>query len=397
MTLVRSVSVVLLVGLASAPVSAQSRSAQSGPPVFDVPIEGQASLSSFRRALRELRADPERRVRVLHYGDSNVAADLYTQVARDRLQAEFGNGGSGYLLPRGHGSWHRVPAQVVASGPWGSRRRAFTGDTGPSDGLWGLAGTAMEPTGPGAQLVVRVPAMPVERVVELHLLGRPSPGGVLAVSVDGGAEERVSTHRASPGLIVWRRPLRAGREHRVRVRHVGGRPRVLGIAVDGPAGIVYDVLGINGARASGVNHWDLGLWREQVEARQPDLVVMSYGGNEALDPNLSMQAYEASTREAITRIRSLAPRASCLLVGPVASMPRYADRMNRVAVIQRRLAAELGCAFWDAAQTAGGPGTLRRWLRFPGMVGGDRLHLGPEGYGHVGRAFVDALLRAVAR
>jgi lysophospholipase L1-like esterase len=360
--------------------------------VFDVPVEGRAGLEAFHRALAALHTDPSRQVRVLHYGDSNVAADLYTQVARERLQREFGDGGSGYLLPRGHGSWHRVPAQVVASGPWGSRRRAFVGDTGPSDGLWGLAGTAMEPTGPGAQLVVRVPSAPSRRVVELHLLGRPRPGGVLAVSVDGGAEERVSTHRDTPGLIVRRWSVPAGVEHRVRIRHVGGRPRVLGVAVDAPSGVVYDVLGINGARASGVNHWNLDLWRQQIQARRPDLVVMSYGGNEALDPNLSMQAYETTTREAIQRVRTLAPGASCLLVGPVASMPRYAERMSRVAVIQRRLAADFGCAFWDASLTAGGPGTLRRWLRFPGMVGGDRLHLGPEGYGHVGREFVDALL-----
>ena len=170
---------------------------------------------------------------------------------------------------------------------------------------------------------------------------------------------------------------------------------MLGVVVEATRGVVYDVLGINGHRASAINHWDTALWRAQLAQREPDLVVLSYGGNEALDPHLSMRVYEAQTRRAVATVRGLAAEASCLIVGPVASVERYAPRMRAVAEIQRRIAAELACGFWDASQTSGGPGTLRRWIRHPGMVGGDRLHLGPQGYTLVGREFVEALLRGL--
>ena len=176
------------------------------------------------------------------------------------------------------------------------------------------------------------------------------------------------------------------------LRNRSGRPRVLGVSVEHASGVVYDVLGINGHRASAILHWDMDLLGSQLTARPADLLVLSYGGNEALDPMLTMETYETQTTEAVRRMRALMPGASCLLVGPLATYPQHQPRMSQVTTIQRRIAGQLGCGFWDSAATSGGPGTLRRWARFEGMVGGDHLHLGRVGYERVGTAFVDALL-----
>jgi len=378
----------LLVGALGQPARAQYRAA---PRVYPVEIENRGALAHFDRALTALAEDPRERVRVLHWGDSNVAADLWTAITRDTLQARYGDGGSGYLLPRSHGSWHRVPVRVTTDGGWAVRRRGFTEGFGPNDGLWGIAGVAMEPGRPGATMTVDIPEARVGRTFELHLLARPRPGR-LQVRIDGGPWEELSTRQSRVGLLVYRRFFDGG-AHRVRVRHGGGVPRILGVAVDRPYGLTYDVLGINGHRASAINGWNEALLADQLRRRRPDLVVLSYGGNEALDPNLALSTYEQQTRDAIRRIRHLVPRASCLLVGPLATFPRHAERMGRVTEIQRRLARELGCGFWDSSATSGGPGSLQRWARFPGMVGSDHLHLGRVGYEEVGRGFVSALLR----
>ena len=383
-----------LLALSSAgitPIHAQTVTLGRGPEVRRVDIIDQGALRHFHRALERLARDPSARVRVMHWGDSNVAADLWTAVTRERLQNRYGHGGSGYLLPRTHGSWHRGPVRLSTDGGWAVRRRGGRGGLGPHDGLWGIAGVAMEPARPGATLIAAVPEAPGERVLELHLLGRRRPGRV-RIQVDDGPRTLVSTRRERPQLIVHSTVL-DGRAHRVRVRHAGGVPRVLGLVVERRSGVVYDVLGINGQRASTLLSWDEPLLRAQLALRRPDLVVLSYGGNEALDPHLGMEQYEAQTRAAVLRMRRLSPEASCLLVGPLATFPRYARRMGRVTQIQARLARELGCAFWDSSMTSGGPGTLRRWVRFPGMVGADHLHLGPEGYQRVGERFVGALLR----
>ena len=370
----------------------------SGLRAREVPIEHPEALAAFHRALDALAHDPSRRVRVLHYGDSNVAADLWTKVARDTLRARYGDGGGGYLLPRGHGSANRGRVTVREDGPWVSRRRGFARDFGPTDGLWGLAGVGVEPERPGAALEVDVPAADDPshgaRVFEVHLLGRPRPGAV-DVSIDGGPPVRIDLELDAPGLILRRFALDSS-AHRIRVRHASGLPRVLGIVVERDRGVIYDVLGINGHRASAILHWDEDLLRAQLRERAPDLVIFSYGGNEALDARLPIPTYVDQTRRAVARLHALAPGASCLLVGPLATYPDHADRMRAVSTAQRRIAPELGCAFWDSSQTTGGPGTLERWGRAPGMVSADHLHLGRAGYEAVGRVFVRALLRGAS-
>ena len=361
--------------------------------VHPVEIENAGALAELREALGELVGERRRRVRVMHFGDSNVAADVWTAVTREALQARYGDGGSGYLVPRRIGSWHRGPVRLDTAGEWTARRRGYARDFGPLDGGWGLAGVAVEPASPGASLLLSRPADTGEREVELHALGRARPGR-LEVRVDVGPYEAVPLSRAQPELVVVRRALDAG-AHRVHVRAAGGVPRVLGLVVERPRGLVYDVLGINGHRASAILTWDEALLAAQLRRRPPDLVVLSYGGNEALDRGLSLAAYEDDTSAAIARVRQLAPRASCLLVGPLATFPAHAPRMGAVSAIQRRLAQRHGCGFWDSAASSGGPGPLERWARFPGMVASDRLHLGREGYTRVGRSFAHALLRAV--
>src|SRR5690606_18325126 len=132
-----------------------------------------------------------------------------------------------------------------------------------------------------------------------------------------------------------------------RIRGVRGVPRLLGVVVERRSGVVYDVLGINGHRASAILGWDEALLRAQLAHRRPDLVVLSYGGNEALDPDLPIATYEERARRAVARMRALTPGASCLLVGPLATYAEHAPRMRAVTEIQRRIASELGCAFWD--------------------------------------------------
>jgi lysophospholipase L1-like esterase len=328
----------------------------------------------------------------LHYGDSNVAADLWTAVARRTLQARFGDGGAGYLVPRPHGSWNRSSASVRAGSSWKTRRLGFAKRFGPVDGLWGLAGVAMEASAPRSWLEIRVPSWPEGAQVELHLLGRAN-GGRLAVAVDRGPTKVVDTKGAGQTLVVHRLALASG-THKVRARLVGAEPvRVLGAVVERRRpGVVYDVLGINGHRVTAISQWVAGLIKAQLSRRPADLVVLSYGGNEGLDHRLTLAEYERQLRSALGRVRTLAPKASCLLTGPVAMCPER-PRVTKIAQIQRRVAPEFGCGFWDSAAVGGGPGSLCQWIRAdPTLVARDRLHLRQAGYEIIGRQFTRALL-----
>ena len=42
--------------------------------------------------------------------------------------------------------------------------------------------------------------------------------------------------------------------------------------------------------------------------------------------------------------------------------PGPAQRLERVRAIERTLAAEAGCALWDALDFMGGPGAMAEWV-----------------------------------
>ncbi|MFW6049567.1 MAG: GDSL-type esterase/lipase family protein [Myxococcota bacterium] len=366
------------------------------PSIHDVRLENPAALRRFYAALRTVEQGADRKVRVLHYGDSNVAADLWTRVTRDFLHERYGDGGPGYVVP-GFGS-RADPDLRVRQGPgWHSRRKGFAKDFGPLDGLWGLAGVAAEGRGRGAWIDLDMPPMPRGGVLEIHALGRPK-GGDLEVRIDDGRPVPIPTEAPREGLVHRRFHLAPG-GHEARVRVNDWRPaRLLGVSVElAGRGVVYDVLGINGHRASALLEWNEDLWRAQLEQRRPDLVVLSYGGNEALDPQLGLDSYQEQLERVVSRVQRLMPNAGILLVGPIPMCPER-PRVAQVAAVQRRVARRAAVAFWDSSRIAGDEPSLCSWRgRRPPLISGDGMHLSKEGYGEVGRRFTRALLAPLQR
>jgi lysophospholipase L1-like esterase len=172
-------------------------------------------------------------------------------------------------------------------------------------------------------------------------------------------------------------------------------PELFGVIVEGEApGVVVDTLGINGARAATPLAWDADAWVEEVKARDPSLVVLSYGTNEAGDA-AALSVYEEHYGKLLERLRAGAPHSDCLIVGPTDRVGRDWVSMPRVLAIdeaQRRIASELRCAFFSPLRAMGGPGGLKRWaFGKPKLARRDRVHLLPSGYRQLGTTMVEDL------
>jgi lysophospholipase L1-like esterase len=167
-------------------------------------------------------------------------------------------------------------------------------------------------------------------------------------------------------------------------------------------GVIVDTLGIPGARAKFHLLWDELLYSEQLKKRDPDLVVLAYGTNEAGDEDLSLSDYEQTLRKTIARIKSLTPKASCLLLGPTDRPEKLEDgswvpraALVSVNTLQRKVASELGCAFVDVQAAMGGPMSIMRLGQVdPPYAARDYVHLTMRGYEALGDALHRALIEA---
>lgn len=359
------------------------------------------SLARFHAAL-ERAARGEGKARAIFYGASHVASDLFTGLLRRELQARFGDGGHGFVLPAHPWRSYRHRGVQIESTRrlWDATRvRANSRDVD----YFGLHGVYVESERSGARGEVRTTHVgDVGRAVgvfDLYYMAQPD-GGDFDVYIDGTRARRVETRadEAGPGYATFR--VEDG-EHELEVRVRGNGPvRIFGVSLEREQpGFVLDTLGINGARVRAHLLWEDSLYREHLRRRDPDLVVLAYGTNESGDDS-PIERYEERLNQVVARVRETVPDASCLLVGP-SDRPVRVDRETfedrprtaQIVEVQHRVALAHGCGFFDLVAFSGGPLSMVEWAAAePPFAAPDHVHYTRRGYTRLGEIMLDALM-----
>jgi lysophospholipase L1-like esterase len=368
-------------------------------------IEHPEALSAFFAKLARTAAhEPGAITRVAHYGDSAVAADAITSTARRRLQQRFGDAGHGFLL-MAHGEMHYIHRDVLyfSGGDWdiysiveNPLRPGFYGyggvQTRAQAGARGFVGTVKE--GELGRSVSRF---------ELFYQ-RYRGGGVLELRVDGKKQTTIHTNADQPADGFEAVELEDG-PHSFSVRASGSPSRVFGVTMERTVpGVVYDSLGLVGARAERLLNAEPEHMRSQIAHRDPDLLVLSFGGNETDNPWLNLEQYERRLVQVVQLMRSAKPAMPCLLLGPLDQAERNQrgqivtiKSLPKIVEVQRKVSAAQQCAFFDAYAAMGGAGSMAAWLKSrPHLATSDLRHATPAGYEVIGNMYYKALLKALA-
>lgn len=349
-------------------------------------LQGAGALVPF---FEQLSHPPETgSLHILQYGDSHTASDDWANQLRQDFQAKFGAGGPGYTLP-GHPflGYRRFDSHGSNSRGW------HTGGivTRRGDGIDGLGGISLTAQSAGETVTLTVEC----DQIELHYLRQPG-GGQLEFSVDGAPIATVDTDGDSgPGTYQY---AATPGVHQYTLRTLSAAPvRLFGWVAQNQAGVTYETLGINGAQANLMLDWNSDVLASELMSRDPALIVLAYGTNEALSGAWTPEEYRATLTQIIQRLHAAIPVASILLIGPPDCEHRLRGRLSpfphldQVIEIQRAVARGTGCAFWDWRAAMGGPGSVRQWVQ-AGLGQGDYTHLTGAGYRMTGGALFEELM-----
>jgi len=210
----------------------------------------------------------------------------------------------------------------------------------------------------------------------------------------------VDTAGASKEPAYQTFPLNPGaREIKLRVER--GTVRLFGVSFERNApGVIYNSLGLNGGQVQVVvRYFEKSQWTEELRHQHPDLVVINYGTNESVYADYIERSYSGELRQVIERVKAAVPRASVLIMSPMDRGQRDADSriatvptLPRLVEIQRQMALEEHCAFFNTFQAMGGAGTMARWYESePRLVSADFTHPLPAGARKVGVLLDQAL------
>jgi lysophospholipase L1-like esterase len=345
-----------------------------------------AALDAFYgRLAKTIAKEPGAVTRILHYGDSLITSDLISGTMRRKMQARFGDAGHGFILIANPWEWYFHNDVSHGSGDgWNANRI-----TGPlaSDGLYGLGGVTFHGLGGATAYFGTAVKGDYGRNVsrfDLYYLEQPA-GGDVELKVKGRAPETISTKGPKKVSKKYSVEVPDG-EATLTIRATGnGDVRAFGVVLErsGP-GVVYDALGANGARLKLWEDTPASHWKEQLELRDPALVIFQYGTNES-EAGVLAPDYEETMGKLIENVRAGAPNASILVLAPLDRAEKGpGGRLGTRAIIkklvetQRKVARDHKVAFWDTFAAMGGEGSMGRWMK-EGLGSGDFTHPTPKG------------------
>jgi lysophospholipase L1-like esterase len=330
---------------------------------------------------------------VLHYGDSPVTADSITADVRSLLQQHFGDAGHGFVLIGKPWAWYGHRGVDVQGKGW---RIAAATQVHAKDGFHGLGGVSFEgDTGASSRFELAED----HSQLEINFLRQPG-GGVITVEAEGQKLGEVATEGQDKQPAYQTFPLNPGaRDIHLSVER--GPVRLFGVSFErNTPGVIYNSLGLNGGQVQVVvRYFDKPQWTEELQHQHPDLVVINYGTNESIYADYIERYYPGELRQVIESVKAALPRASVLIMSPMDRGQRDSNSLittvpalPRLVEIQRQVASETNCAFFNTYQAMGGAGTMARWYdSTPRLVSADFTHPLPAGARKVGVLLDQAL------
>jgi len=363
---------------------------------------GIKNLDLFFAAARNL-GETQAKLRVMHYGDSQIEADRITRTLRNALQKRFGGEGPGLVH-----AVEVVPTAAIkqsASSNW--KRFTVFGkqDKSITHNRFGVLGAFGQNDSLVSELRFSPSNMAHDRArsfseVTLYY-GNYSSASQLSVYVNDSLYK--TAELPADSLPKTYRFRVKSRNAEVKLVFEGGTVECYALAFDGVAGIQVDNIPMRGSSGTIFRKMDRRTLAAQWRALDPGLILLQYGGNTVpyIADTAAAQNYGKWMQSQITLIQEILPEVAIIVIGP--SDMAYKEKDEYVTfpyleVVRDELKAAAlakGCGYWDIYEVMGGRNSMAAWVAAdPPLAGADYIHFTPKGANRVGDIFVKALFDA---
>lgn len=342
--------------------------------VVDSTTDTRLFLSRFYASLSETGT---RKVRVLHYGDSQIEEDRMTQQIREGLQQLYGGSGVG-LMP------------LVQTIPTNTVRQEIH--------MNGRVISAQQ--GPSRYLVYG----PKKTQRKDHLYGVMGQVAIMADSLVGGSEDVAAMCKPqvkSAHYDTWRVFADSAIEWTSKgdTVHLSGRGAVYALSQETDTGVIVDNIPMRGCLGMVFTKIDSAQLASFCEDENVRLIIMQFGGN-AIPSNEkpeTIRGFVKGYKEQIRYLRRCAPEADILFIGP-SDMMRMKDgawqtypMVAYMDKLLRKMALEENIGYFSLYRWMGSSGSMLKWQN-NGWAGKDGIHFTRKGANKAGKAVVDWII-----
>ena len=347
-------------------------------PVPAVKVDSTTDSRVFLRAFYASLADAgTKKIRVVHYGDSQIEEDRMTQQIREALQAAYGGSGAG-LVPL----VQTIPSLTV-------RQELY------------LSGRFVSPqNGPRRYLVHGFKRDQRED----GLYGPMGQMAYLSDSLVKGSEEVTAVCRPLLKNMQYDH-FRLFADSSVHytlsgdTMFISGHGGVYGLSQESQTGMIVDNVPLRGCLGTVFTKIDSAQLSTFYRSENVRLIIMQFGGN-AIPSNKNpgtIQGIVKGLRQQVQYLRHCAPEASILFIGPsdmltqengewiTYPMVPYMDKLLR------KMALEEHIAYFSLYRWMGGSGSMAKWQEV-GLAGSDGVHFSRAGARKAGKAVAEWMM-----
>ena len=351
------------------------------------------------------------RLRVLHFGDSQIEGDRMTSLFREYFQKRFGGEGPS-LQP----IFPFVPSfsiQHTASDQW--KRYTHFGST-----TWRVKSKKYGVMGLFARFTSSESALGTD-TVKAWVQFKPSSVAFSRAKTFSRIEWTYGNLRAPLRLVVkfndtvyetrTLKPIEGitsiewrvtSTPRKVRLEFEGiDSPDAYGISFDGTAGISVDNIAMRGAAGVTFTSMDQVHFAEALQREPIGLILLQFGGNAMphVKDSAAIARYGQSIALQIRRFKKWAPEAQIVLIGPsdmcIKQELEYVTYPNleQIRNALKSAAFKERVAFFDTYAFMGGEGSMKRWVEDaqPPLAGPDYIHFTPRGARKAGEGMLKAI------
>ncbi len=350
-------------------------------------------------ALFDKLAEPDSKVRIMYYGDSQIEGDRVTSHLRHLLRSEYGGSGPGLFLPlmpvmytksvalRASSNWKRYTYLSYREGEIAHR------NLGPLLSLCRYLPDGVRSAAPVRASVRIVPSKMADSTASAFEMLRIFYGNVddvVSITVRAGDFPAITdTLERGRGYQEFSCSLyNAGT---VIIEFEGQvSPDIYGISIEGRSGVVIDNIPQRGSAGLEFTIVEASGLEEFYRLIQPDLFVLHYGLNIVKNVRQEYSYYERGLYRQLMHLREVSPGTPVIVIGltdmAYVEGGKVVSYPNIPAIIeaQKNAASEAGALFWDSWEAMGGQSSIVDWL-------GKKVPLAQKDYIHFTNPGADTL------
>ncbi|MCF6359946.1 MAG: hypothetical protein L3J29_04210 [Cyclobacteriaceae bacterium] len=376
------------------------------------PDSSSNSLENFYKSLIKLKAKGGK-VRVLHYGDSQIEGDRMTRYIRNQLQKEYGGTGPGFepafqVLRTGaiqqnqSDNWLRYTANGKKDSTVQHRNygllASFSRFCPPVDSIENTdtlsAWLEIKPASYGFYRVRKFSEMSM-------LLGGNTKPVAIIISVDS--------------TVIFRDSLKANTYNRkikvkfsptpekIKIEFKGlDSPNIYALSFESGSGIIMDNIPLRGASGTLFRRISSTQLEKQYATEPIRLVILQFGGNSVpyIDTEVRAKKFGNYFKSNIRYLQAILPKASFLVIGPTDMATKVKGEFITYPMLEtirdevQKAAFAQGAAYFDMYEVMGGKNSMKDWVTAdPVLAAPDYVHFTTKGANKMSKLFYDALLK----